>query len=366
MKTKRVLTIISTLLFLAACQPADRGPVFNHAVLPSVTSIPMSSVPRRAAARLPGRIQSFDVSRDSKVIALATSAGVMLYDFSSQKHLRTLNETADIFSVAWSPDGSRLAAGSVLMAGSDMGTAHLVVWDTSTWKTVFEPDFGREMLNETFRDIAWSPDSRSLAVSTDVDGVIVFDMQTGNVISHQKGFAASVLDISWSLDGSRLVATGDLAYGIRRWKVSTDEAVRLFDRRVSNPMQVAWSPDGERLASGHAYGGVCFWTAATNRCDGYIRAHRTAVFSLAWSPDGGQLATGGGVIRIWDTHSGQLITAFGEENGAIYGRIEWPAADKPIVTLSTGLENPGNTVVQFWDIASGSVQAEIRGTMVGE
>ncbi len=360
--------LLLTFLLIAACQPIDPAkraegdqPSFDDPAIPAATSIPMSSKPAQVAATLSQRIQSFDVSPDLKIIALATSRGIVLYDFNTQKYLRTVDEMEYVSSVAWSPDGSKLAVGGAVMAGSDMGTAHLVVWDTSTWKTVFEPDFCREMFNETFHDMAWSPDSRSLAVSTSVDGVLVFDTQTGKIISHQTDFVTSVDDVSWSPDGSRLVATADGNSSVRRWKLSDDEFVRLFDPRLAFAMTVAWSPDGKRIASGHYSGGVCFWTAATNKCDGFIQAHRTATFSLAWSPDGNELATGGGVIRIWDTHTGKLITAFGEDNRYIYARIEWPAVDQPIVSLQAGLENPANTVVRFWDVASGTIQAEFRG-----
>jgi WD40 repeat protein len=364
MKMRSAPVIFPLLLVIAACQPVDSQPRFTSWTGMTATSIPVPPTPPRLAASLPERIQSFDISPDLSTIALATTGGVGLYDLKTLKYLRTLNEKESVVSLAWSHDGKKLAAGTML-AYPDHGAVRLVVWDTSSWQVVFEPDFGRDMDNERILDIAWSPDDRSLAFSADIHGVSVLEMRSGGMLSHQKDFAGSVVDISWSPDGSRLVSTGDMAYAIRRWRISDDEAVRLFDRRVSNSMQVAWSPDGKRIASGHAYGGVCIWTAATNRCDGYIRAHRTAVFSLAWSPDGGRLATGGGVIRIWDTQTGGLITAFGEEDGAIYSHLEW-LADGTIVSLSVGFESPENTLVQFWDVTNGSVRMEFRGTKTGE
>lgn len=362
MKTRSVLTLLPALFLIVACQPAERQPRFTSTTGMTATPIPMPSKPPRLAASLPERIQSFGVSPDLSTIALATTGGVVLYDFRKLKPVRTLVEEERATSLAWSHDGKKLAA-ATLLAYPDHGGVHMIVWDTSTWQVVFEPDFGRDMDNERILDMAWSPDDRLLAFSADMHGVTVLDMQTGATLSRQTGFAGSVMDISWSPDGSRLVSTSDLAYGIRRWKVSTDEAVRLFDGRVSSSMQVAWSPDGKRIASGHAYGGVCLWTAATNRCDGYVRAHRTGVFSLAWSPDGTRLATGGGVIRIWDTQNGQLISAFGEVNGAVYEHLEW-LTDNTIVSLSTAFENPGNTLVQSWDVATGAVQVQFRGYRV--
>ncbi len=72
------------------------------------------------------------------------------------------------------------------------------------------------------------------------------------------------------------------------------------------------------------------------------------------------------MIRIWDTRTGRLIKAFGEENGIVYNQIEWPALDKPLMTLAGGSENIGDTVLRLWDVTSGSILMEFRGKQQGE
>ncbi len=74
------------------------------------------------------------------------------------------------------------------------------------------------------------------------------------------------------------------------------------------------------------------------------------------------MATGGGVIRLWDTTTGKLIKAFGEDQGYMYNKLEWPALDGPMVSLETSFENPGFTVLRIWDVESGTIRAEFRGT----
>jgi WD40 repeat protein len=378
MKIRSVLALLLLALQLASCAPARNQPVFSLRDLPAATSIPTPAHPRLVAT-LAQRISAFDVSpadsAGSAVIALATGAGVKLYDLRTYKFLRSLNDTELSSSVAWSPDGSKLAVGATkdygvpFFVGGDStnsAKAHLTVWDTSTWKVVFEPEFGNEMVNQQFSDMAWSPDGRSLAFSLDLGGVQVLDTLTGRTISRQADFAATVTDLSWSPDGTRLVATHDLAYGIRRWRLSDNKSVRLFDPRAGASFALAWSPDGQRIASGHTDGGVCFWTAATNQCDGFIHAHRSATFSLAWSPDGRRLATGGGVIRLWNSRSGRLLKSFGEDSNYIYNQLEWPAPNGPLISLETSFESPGSSVLRIWDPASGSVLAEFRGTQPSE
>jgi WD40 repeat protein len=328
-------------------------PVFSTSNTGAPTPLSFPSEKTTIVAELSGRIRSFDISPDFKTIAFATSDGAVLYDLETYQPLRKLDEKGNVYLVAWSPDGKKLSAASL----DDKGAYHLTAWDTSTWKTVFEEKSPDGSFEAIYTDIAWSPDSRFLASGQEM-GVTVYDVQTGKVISQQEQLSA--YSLSWSPDGSRLVSTGDWANGIRRWKVSTDESVRLFDQRTGGSMAIAWSPDGNRIASGQADGNVCFWTAATNQCDGLIHAHANAVFSLAWSSDGTRLATGGGIIRIWDTSNGQPVISVGEQGGIYYTQLEWPAKH-PLVSLETGSESEAITIVRFWDVNTGKVLFEFHG-----
>ena len=350
-----------TWMFELQLNPQEGSqPVFTTSSYGAATPIPLSTVEPRVAANLPGRIHSFDIGPDQKTIAFATSQGISLYNLETFKLLRTLEENENVFQVAWSPDGTKLAAGSILMRASESGLPHVIVWDAAAWKTLFERE-DQKQASIPFGALAWSPDGRLLAFSLPDRGLVAVDIETGEAVSLQKNFIVPPYDIDWSPDGSRLIATGDLAYGFRRWRVDTGESVRLYDSRAgAAPIQLAWSPDGTRIASAHADGTVCLWTTATNQCDGLIYAHQNQASALAWSPGGSQLATGGGVIRIWDTHTGKLVTAFGQKEGILYTRLEW-LDPQTLISLETGYADKALTIVRFWDIATGSVLFEFQG-----
>lgn len=379
--------IIFGFVLLSSCQTQGNQPVFTPGTAATTTPMTFSPVFSRNAVVFNGRIIAFDISPDLQTIAFATSAGVELYDMTTSAHIKTLLEGINVISLDWSADGKYLATSSIFaFTGKDQttpdsndsvvlsengieenyGEAHLDIWGTTTWEKETIPLENNDLKNERFLFLAWSPDSPYLAVTSDLHGVFVLDVTSGAIISQQGEFSSSVRQVSWSPDGSRLVATNDLAYGIRRWVVSSDNSVRLFDQRIGGSMVVSWSPDGQRIASGDSLGSVCLWTASTNQCDGFIHAHRSAVFSIAWSPDGNNLATGAGVVRIWDTSNGQLIKAFGEYDDLRYTQITWSTLEGPIITLQTGLEDESITLVRFWDLETGIILAEFDGGVDGQ
>jgi WD40 repeat protein len=356
---------IFLLITLTACQPASSQPVFTASAEATATSIPLPAAAPKIAANLPGVIWSFDISPDNSTIAIATSKGLELYDLKNFALIKNLEAGVSQYDVSWSPDGKKLAAGvgKTLENPTETagGEAVLKVWDTATWKVILETNFSGEMINERILDIAWKPDGTALALSTDLHGVMVVDAISGKVLSTQTGFASSVMEAAWSPDGTRLVSTSDMAYSLRRWKVDTGDAVRLFDKRVSNPWHVIWMKDGKRIISGHVYGTVCFWTVETNKCDGLIQAHRTAVFSMAVSLNGTRLATGGGVIRVWDTANGKLLTAFGEDSKVIYNHLAWVELDQTLVSLQTSMDDPEITAVRLWNASTGMPLLQFQG-----
>jgi WD40 repeat protein len=337
----------------------DTIPVFSTSTYGAPTPISLPATGPRIAATLPGNIRSFDISPDKKIIAIATSQGLYLYDLSTSKQLRLLNQPQNVSSVAWSPDGTRLAVGGVDSMAGESGKLHLAIWNTSTWKIITEPEISNIDLVLQYDALAWSPDSALLATAAYERGVIVLNVRTGAVVSQQTGFIVNPYRIAWSPDGSRLVATGDLGYGIRRWRAETDEFIRLYDQRVDTANDVAWSPDGNRIVSVHQNGVVCFWTVETNACDGFIQAHMNSASSLAWSADRKWLATAAGAIRIWDTQTGRQISAFGQTDNH-YVQLEWLSPDV-LVSLATGYVDNTPPAIRFFDVKTGDVLVEFHG-----
>lgn len=70
---------------------------------------------------------------------------------------------------------------------------------------------------------------------------------------------------------------------------------------------VAYSPDGELIASGGADRAICLWDAKTRRLLRRLEGHEGTVASLSFAPSGDRLASGGldATVRIWRVETGE-------------------------------------------------------------
>jgi len=99
---------------------------------------------------------------------------------------------------------------------------------------------------------------------------------------------------------------------VRLWDPVSGQARKAF-RGHKGPVNVlAFSPDGDLLASAGDDRVVRLWDAGTGRARGELEGHTDRVNALAFSPDGALLASAGseGVVRLWDPTSGQPISGF--------------------------------------------------------
>jgi WD40 repeat protein len=221
--------------------------------------------------------------------------------------------TGPVGSVAWNPIEPILASG-----GEDSA---IILWDANTGQIITKLAGPTE---DAVGALAWSPDGSQLAASYwssfriwDIKKNNYTELELKNVVAL---FGAN--DIAWSTDGSRIAGvtqySGIVWDLMKRQVTSRLQGHHVGLAAVSEMADVAFSPDGTRLATSADDRTVVIWDLSTNlpimRLE---KAHTSSITSIAWSPDGSKIASGSGAhhphpgdntVVVWDLTKHQRST----------------------------------------------------------
>ena len=225
-----------------------------------------------------------------------------------------------ITRVVWSPDGRTLASGSQ--------DTTIRLWDVATGKL-------RQILKGSFGHVyglTWSPDGQLLASSTADDSIRIWNTKTGDLRmtlrghtfgdikqamsgSFDFGHSDWVRSLAWSPDG-QILASGSRDTTIQLWDTASGRLYHTFSSHSDEVYGLAWSPDGQKLASGSGDATVRLWNVAAKKLQQTLTGHHSAVRSVAWSPDGRFLASGStdDTVRYWDFETRNVGALEGHTN----------------------------------------------------
>jgi Planctomycete cytochrome C/WD domain, G-beta repeat/WD40-like Beta Propeller Repeat len=172
----------------------------------------------------------------------------------------------------------------------------------------------------------------ALAVTPDGTQVVVggyheltcWNAADGKLIRRIKNIQQRTYAIAVSPDGTRMAVAGGTPGKlgeIRIVELATGNVLGVCGRTTDVVLDVAFSPDGTRLACGGADGLIRIIDAATNREVRVIASHADWVNAVAWSDDGKKLASASRdkSAKAYTVDSGELLTSYAGHGAAVKG-----------------------------------------------
>ena len=267
-----------------------------------------------------------------------------------------------VTSVAWSPDGGRIASGSqdqTVQIWDATGGAHPFIYRGHTTNV---------------STVAWSPAHTGPRIASaggndffkGGDAVQVWSATTGaNILTYQ-GDGQPVRGVAWSPDGAR-IASGGEGKVVQIWSANVPSPAQPYSGHQAAVNAVAWSLDGTHLVSASDDKTARIWDMQS-AVPPVTLSHTSTVNAVAWSPDGKRIATASGSffwggehsVHVWDANGGTPLLTY-QGHAVPVSTVAWSPDGQRIASASASLDK----TVHIWNAANGALLFTYRGHTLG-
>jgi WD40 repeat protein len=294
-----------------------------------------------------------------KVSALLNLVLVAVSGFAIMQR-SSIDEMTYILDVAWSPGGEHIAVVGAYPGEPNVistGHGYLSVIDGISGNTLFsiEPP-------SAFTSVAWSPDGQRLAVGSFDSTIWIVDAGTGKRITNLYGHQATVTDVDWNSSGTQIVSSGNWDRLVILWETNTYAALFQYETNA-HPYSVEFAVDDSQFAVG-TEAGLYTWFVDAEKNN--VQSPEPPIvndwiYHLAYSRDGRYLAAGTiapvsfvtglqgpAFIYIIDTATGSTLDRLVSTSGSV-GGLSWDIDNQRLAVL-----NEENTMT-VWNIEVGTI-----------
>jgi WD40 repeat protein/transcriptional regulator with XRE-family HTH domain len=247
----------------------------------------------------------------------------------------TFNDSFGIaVTVAFSPDGLRVAAGTL--------RGDIRLWRVADGK----PLLSWSVPHGSVKAVSFSPDGRILA-SAGSHPARLWDAADGRYLGSLNGDSGNIHSICFSPDG-RILASGGADGTVRLWDWQSGTCLLILVGHTGGSYCVSFRPDGRQLVSGAGDGTVRVWDAESGACYLALEGHTSPVLSVTWASAANVFVSSAvdQTVRLWDGETGQCLRVLHAHTSWVWSALFSP--DNSILATASS-----DSTVRLWDWRTG-------------
>lgn len=237
---------------------------------------------------------------------------------------------------------------------------------------------GLETVQGNALSLAFSQDGSRL-VTGGMDRTIRLWDAKGSLLATLPRQKWIIRGVAFSPNG-QMVASIDDGKQICLWDVATQKLLTTLHETNDSFLSIAFSSDGKLLASGSANthgisrhteklewsGEVKLWNVQTGELKRTLNVHSGEVMGVSFAPDGQLVASAGPAVHLWNAQSGQLVKVFKPERGTVYALAFAPDGKTLVGAGAYGWTDPATGKIsprghiKVWDIETGALVRTIE------
>jgi WD40 repeat protein len=262
----------------------------------------------------PGHDLTF--SADGRRIAVSSyRSGAIIIDTETGERLVSIDDyvtSARVADIAFSPDGSRLL---LTLADGNVGLYDAI---DGRFLTGFKSTIQKDINLPDVNSVAFSPDGSKVAAGGNYwprrgpsEGfAAIWDINSGQEHLVVTGHATPVQHVVFSMDNTRIMTVGYAE--ARIWDTRSGAALVIPQHDCSGIVDAAFIHDGSHIAIACEDGTVHHCDTTSGQCSVAFSQSSLAadgIVAIAFHPDGNQVATATllGSISVWNMRTGKRV-----------------------------------------------------------
>jgi WD40 repeat protein len=251
-------------------------------------------------------------SPDGRSLAAALSNGYIgLWDVADNRLKRTLyTQSTNCNTLDFSKDGSR-----ILSVGNDHKAR---VWDLSTPEASPPIEIAHKKGRCVLARIA--PDGDTICTAADDGAVRTWNAKSGELIREFEGHKNTIISLAFSPNGKTIAAGANGTDDVILWDAASGETLKTVNSSPDHTGAICFNPAGDKLAT-TAYQRIYIFDLATGELSATHWCHSNeTVDAIAWSPDGEAIATGAADnnVELWMPNTGDRLAVLKGHREAVY------------------------------------------------